>query len=181
MFKDKWGYSSIFVVFVAAGFWLGYAITGLVRDSSPFSTSVMWSSVAAAAVVVGMGVVYFSMRYRHGGQEIPSSIDIPCRIEDTEHIKVNNYHFIMATSKRERGIASIRSSDIVNGIAVEPVNRDAHPHRIKIEVRLNERSDEITVQELVINAGTMVPVTLLFPNRLRLAEISSIDIRIRQA
>ena len=86
----------------------------------------------------------------------------------------------MATSKTNRGMASIKSTDHVNGIAVESVNMDAQPHRIRIEVRLNEQSDQIAATDMVTNAGAAVPVTLPFPEKFRLADISSVDIRIRQ-
>jgi|GEM_PF-3513097 len=168
------GQYSIVIVFAAASFWIGYAVTGLVRDSSPFSTAVTWSSVVVAALVVGVGIVYFSMRYRHGEQHIP------CNIQDTQNVKVNNYHFIMATAKRNTGVASVRSTDHVNGIAVEPMNVDVQPHRIKIEIRLNKQSDQIASKDMVINGGAAIPVTLPLPERYRLADISSVDIRIRQ-
>jgi len=174
MSKNSWGYYSILVVFAASAFWIGYAITGEVRDSSPFSSSIMWPSVAAAAVVVGMGVVYFSLGSRHGGQ------DIPCNIIDTQNVKVNNYHFIMATSKAHRGMASVKSTDHVNGISVELLNRDPQPHRIKIEVRLNEDSNQIAAKDMVINGGETVSVTLPLPERFRLVDVSSVDIRVRQ-
>ena len=174
MSRNSLVYYLIIAVFAASAFWLGYAITDLVRDSSPFSTHIMWPSAAAAAMVVGVVVVYVSMIYRHGEQ------NIPCHIIDTVNVKVNNYHLIMATAKSKRGIASVKSTDHVNGIAVESLNRDAHPHRIKIEVRLNERSDEIASKEMVIDTGAAVSVTLPLPERFRLVDISSVDIRIRQ-
>jgi hypothetical protein len=174
MLKGKAGYYLILVLCLAGAFWLGYFITQLIRSNSLSTTSMEWVSAIAAAVVVGVGVVYFSMKHKHGEQEIP------CNIKDTENVKVNNYHFIMATAKRNRGMASVKSTDHVNGIAVEPVNKDAQPHRIKIEVRLNQQSDQIAAKDMVINAGAAVPVTLPFPERFRLADISSVDIRIRQ-
>jgi len=174
MFKSKAGYYLILVLCLASAFWIGYFVTQLIRSNSLSTTSVEWVAVIAAALVVGVGVIYFSMRHKHGEQEIP------CNIEDTQNVKVNNYHFIMATAKRNRDIASVRSSDHVNGLAVEPVNKDVQPHRIKIEVRLNKQSDQIASKEMVINPGAAVPVTLPFPERFRLADISSVDIRIRQ-
>ncbi|MFA5375140.1 MAG: hypothetical protein WC455_05220 [Dehalococcoidia bacterium] len=172
MFKGKTGYYLILVLCMAGAFWLGYFITQLIRGHPLDSTDIACAIVAA--VVVGLGVVFFSMKHRHGEQEIP------CNIQDTQNVKVNNYHFIMATSKANRGMASVKSTDYVNGIAVEPLNKDAQPHRIKIEVRLNKQSDQIASHDMVINAGAAVPVTLPFPQRFRLADISSVDIRIRQ-
>ena len=172
MFKGNTGYYLILVLCLAGAFWLGYFITQLIRGSSLNSTSI--GSAIGAAVVVGVGLVYFSMTHKHGEQEIP------CNIQDTQNVKVNNYHFIMATSKRNGGMASVKSTDHVNGIAVEPLNKDTQPHRIKIEVRLNQQSDQITAHDMVIDAGAAVPVTLPFPERFRLADISSVDIRIRQ-
>jgi hypothetical protein len=172
MFKGKTGYYLILVLCSAAAFRLGYFITQLVRSKSLSLISIVCA--IAAAVVVGVGVVYFSMRHKHGEHEIP------CNIKDTENVKVNNYHFIMATSKRNSGMASVQSTDHVNGIAVETVNKDAQPHRIKIEVRLNEQSDQIASKDIVINPGAAVPVTLPLPERFRLADISSLDIRITQ-
>jgi hypothetical protein len=172
MFKGKTGYYLILVLCLAGAFWLGYFITQLIRGNSQGSTSI--GCTIAAAVVVGVGVVYSSMQHKHGEHEIP------CNIKDTENVRVNNYHFIMATAKRNRGMASVRSTDHVNGIVVEPLNKDAQPHRIKIEVRLNQQSDQIAAKEMVINAGAAVPVTLPLRERFRLADISSVDIRIRQ-
>jgi hypothetical protein len=172
MFNNKTIYYVILVVCLTAAFWLGYFVTQLIRGSSPDSTLIVCSIVAA--VVMGVGAFYFSMKHRHGAQEIP------CTIRDTQNVKVNNYHFIMATSKRNSGVASVRSTDHVNGIAVEPLNKDAQPHRIKIEVRLNKQSDQIAAKDMVINPGAAVPVTLPFPEMFRLADISFVDIRIRQ-
>ena len=172
MFNGKAGYYLILVLCLAGAFWLGYFVTQLIRGSAQTSTSI--GGAIAAGVVVGVGVIYLSMKHKHGEQ------DIPCNIKDTQNVKVNNYHFIMATSKRNRGMASIKSTDHVSGIAVEPVNMDAQPHRIRIEVRLNEQSDQIAATDMVINAGAAVPVTLPFPEKFRLADISSVDIRIRQ-
>jgi len=172
MFKGNTGYYLILVLCLAGAFWLGYFITQLIRGSSLNSTSI--GGAIGAAVVVGVGLVYFSMTHKHGEQEIP------CNIQDTQNVKVNNYHFIMATSKRNRGMASVKSTDHVNGIAVEPLNKDAQPHRIRIEVRLNQQSDQIVSHDMVINPGAAAPVTLPFPERFRLADITSVDIRIRQ-
>lgn len=172
MFKGKAGYYLILVLCLAGAFWLGYFITHLTRGNSQGSISIV--GAIAAAVVVGVGVVYFSMQHKYGEHEIP------CNIKDTENVKVNNFHFIMATSKRNRGMASVRSTDHVNGISVEPLNKDAQPHRIKVEVRLNQQSDQIAAKEMVINAGAAVPVALPFPERFRLTDITSVDIRIRQ-
>ena len=172
MFKSNTGYYLILVLCLACAFWLGYFITQLIRGNSLNSTSI--GGAVAAAVAVGVGVVYFSMTHKHGEQEIP------CNIQDTQNVKVNNYHFIMATSKRNRGMASVKSTDHVNGIAVEPLNKDAQPHRIRIEVRLNQQSDQIVSHDMVINPGAAAPVTLPFPERFRLADITSVDIRIRQ-
>jgi hypothetical protein len=174
MFRNKTGYYLILVMCLAGAFWIGYFITQLIRSDSLSLTSIEWVSAIVAAVVVGVGVVYFSMKHKHGEQEIP------CNIQDTQNVKVNNYHFIMATSKVNKGMASVQSTDHVNGIAVEPINKDAQPHRIKIEVRLNQQSDQIVAKDMVINPGAAVPVALPFPERFRLADISSVDIRIRQ-
>lgn len=172
MFNDKTGYYLILLLSMAAAFWLGYFITQLIRGSS--LSSVLIAGAIVAALIAGVGVYYFLMKHKHGAREIP------CNIKDTQNIKVNNYHFIMATSKRNRGMASVRSTDYVNGIAVEPVNRDTMPHRIKIEVRLNQQFDQIAAKDMVINPGAEVPVTLQLPERFRLADIASLDIRIRQ-
>lgn len=175
MLKGKVSYYLVLVLFAVAAAWIGYFIAQVIRSNALSKTSLIWLSLIAAAVVMGMGFIYFSTKRRHGEQEIP------CNIRDTENVKVNNYHLIMATSKRNRGTASVKSSDLVNGIAVEPVNKDVQPHRIRIEVRMNEDSDQITAKEMVINAGVAVPVTLPLPRLLRLADISVVDIRIRQA
>jgi hypothetical protein len=172
MFNDKTGYYIILLLSMAAAFWLGYFITQLVRGSS--LSSILVAGAIVAALVAGVGVYYFLMKNKHGAREIP------CNIKDTQNIKVNNYHFIMATSKRKSSMATVRSTDHVNGIAVEPVNRDTMPHRIKIEVRLNEDYDQIASKNMVINPGAAAPVTLPFPEMFRLADITSVDIRIRQ-
>jgi len=172
VFSSKTWYYLALVVCMAAAFWLGYGITHIARGSS-LSTIYLGGAIAAA-LIVGVGVVYFLTRHRHINREIP------CKIQDTQNVKVNNYHFIMATGKRTMGIASVKSTDHVNGITVEPVNRDVMPHRIKIEVRLNQRSDEIVGHDMVINPGAAAPVALPFPERFRLADISYVDIRIRQ-
>ena len=172
MFKGNTGYYLILVLCLAGAFWLGYFITQLIRGNALNSTSI--GGAIGAAVVVGVGLVYFSMTHKHGEQEIP------CNIQDTQNVKVNNYHFIMATSKRNRGMASVKSTDHVNGIAVEPLNKDAQPHRIRIEVRLNQQSDQIVSHDMVIDAGAAAPLALPFPERFRLADITSVDIRIRQ-
>jgi hypothetical protein len=127
-------------------------------------------------MLVGMGMIYFSMRRRHGEQEIP------CNIRDTDNVKINNYHLIMATSKsqKKRGIVLVKSTDLVNGVAVEPVNKDVQPHRIRLEVRVNEDSHQIVAKEFVINAGATVDVTLPLPRLLHMVDISILDIRVRQ-
>lgn len=127
-----------------------------------------------AALILGVGVVFFMTKHKHGTKEIP------CNIQSTQNIKVKNYHFIMATSKNKSRTATVRSTDHVNGIAVETVNRDSMPHRIKIEVRLNEDYDQIADKDMVINGGATVQVTLPLPEMFRLADISSVDIRVRQ-
>lgn len=174
MFKGKAGYYLILVLFAVAAAWIGYFIAMVFRSGSLSSVTIIWLSIIAAAVVVGMGFIYFSTKRRHGEQQIP------CNIKDTVNVRVRNYHFIMATSKRSRGNASVKSTDLVNGIAVEPVNKDIQPHRIKIEVRMNEDSDQISARDMVINAGAAVSVALPLSRMLRLAEIQSVDIRIRQ-
>ena len=174
MLKGKTVYYLILVLFAAAAAWIGYFVAQVFRSNSLGSTTIIWMSLIAAAMVVGVGFVYFSTKRRHGEQEIP------CNIKDTVNVRVKNYHFIMATSKRNRGNASVKSTDMVNGIAVEPVNKDVQPHRIKIEVRMNEDSEQIAAKDMVINAGAAVPVALPLPRILRLSEIESVDIRIRQ-
>jgi hypothetical protein len=174
MFKGKIGYYLIVVLFAAAAAWIGYFITQVIRSNALSSTSLIWMSLIAAAVVVGIGLVYFSTKRRHGEQEIPFNV------MDTENVRVKTYNLIMATSKRNPGTASVRSTDMVNGIAVEPVNKDVMPHRIRVEVRINEDQEQIAGREMVINAGATVPVTLRLPKLLRLAEIAMVDIRIRQ-
>jgi hypothetical protein len=176
MFKGKAGYYLILGLFLVAAAWIGYLVTAIIR-SNPWSlTTLIWISLITAAVIVGIGIVYFSTKRRHGEQEIP------CNIRDTDNVKVNNYHLIMATSRsqKKRGIAMVKSTDLVNGIAVEPFNKDAQPHRIRIEVRVNEDSHQIAVKEFVINAGAAVDVALPLPRLLRLAEIAVVDIRVRQ-
>ena len=172
MFNDKTGYYLALVLCLAAAFWLGFCTTHIARGSTLSSIDVIGAILAA--LVVGVGVIYFLMKHRHGQQEIP------CKIQDTQNIKVKNYHFIMATSKMNRRMATVSSTDHVNGIAVEPINRDTMPHRIKIEVRLNEDYGQIAAKDMVINPGVAAPVTLPFPELFRLSDISSVDIRIRQ-
>jgi len=172
MFNDRAGYYTVLLLSMAAAFWLGYFITQLIRGSA--LSSVLIAGAIVAALIVGVGVFYFIMKNKHGTREIP------CNIRDTQNIKVNNYHFIMATSKRKRSTATVGSTDHVNGIAVEPVNRDTMPHRIKIEVRLNEDYDQIAAKYMVISPEAAAPVTLPFPELFSLADISSVDIRIRQ-
>jgi hypothetical protein len=172
MFNDKTGYYTVLLLSMAAAFWLGYFITQLIRGSS-LSPALITGAIVAA-LIVGVGVFYFIVKHRHGTREIP------CNIINTQNIKVNNYHFIMATSKRKSRMAIVRSTDHVNGIAVETVNVDTMPHRIKIEVRLNEDPDQIADKDMVINTGATVQVTLPFPEMFRLADISSVDIRVRQ-
>ena len=175
MGKKGFYYVSL-LVFLAASAWIAYILTGIIRHGGYSLDTLIWLSIIVGAVLVGMGMIYFSMRRRHGEQEIP------CNIRDTDNVKVNNYHLIMATSKsqKKRGIAMVKSTDLVNGIAVEPFNKDAQPHRIRIEVRVNEDSHQIAVKEFVINAGAAVDVALPLPRLLRLAEIAVVDIRVRQ-
>jgi hypothetical protein len=177
MLKGKAVYYLVLVLFSVAAAWIGYFIAQVIKSNALSKTSLIWMSLIGAAVVFGMGFVYFLTQRWHGQQ------DIPCNIRDTENIKVNNYHLIMATSRSKKGIgmASVRSTDMVSGIAVEPVNRDAQPHRIRIEVGVNGEFDRSAVKEMVINAGATVPVAVPFPKMLRLAYIESVDIRIRQA
>lgn len=167
-------YYVLLLTFMAASCWVGFVVTDIIRRGGYNRQTILWLSIIGGAVVVGVGLVYFSMKARHGEQEIP------CNIKNTENVKVNNYHLIMATAKRNRGMASVKSTDHVNGIAVETVNKDVQPHRIRIEIRLNERSDQIMARDMVINGGATVPVTLPFHERFRLADISSVDIRVRQ-
>lgn len=174
MLKGKASYYLILVLFAAAAAWVGYFVAQVFRSGSISSTTIIWLSIIAAAVVLGFGIVYFSTKHRHGEQQIP------CNIQDTVNVRVKNYHFIMATSKRTTGKARIKSTDLVNGVAVEPVNNDGMPHRVRIEVRINEDSGLIASKDMVINPGTSAPVTLPLPDMLRLAEIDVVDIRIRQ-
>jgi hypothetical protein len=174
MLKSKSIYYLILVVCLAGAFWLGYAVTQLIRKNASSSMSMEWVAAILAAVLVVVGIIYFSFRHRIGEQQIP------CNVQDTQNVKVKNYHFIMATAKTNMGIASVKSADHVNGIAVEPSNIDVQPHRIRIEVRLNRQSDHIVSKDMVINGETAVPVTLPLTERYRLADISSVDIRIRQ-
>jgi hypothetical protein len=170
-------YYVLLLAFLAASAWIAYILTGIIRHGGLSRDTLIWLSIIVGAVLVGMGMIYFSMRRRHGEQEIP------CNIRDTDNVKVNNYHLIMATSKsqKKRGIAMVKSTDLVNGIAVESFNKDVQPHRIRIEVRVNEASHQIAVKEFVINAGAAVDVALPLPRLLRMADISIIDIRVRQA
>jgi len=172
MFNDKTGYYTVLLLSMAAAFWLGYIVTQLIRGSS-LSADLITGAILAA-LILGVGVVFFMMKYRHGSKEIP------CNIQDTPNVKVRNYHFIMATSKRNSRTATVRATDHVNGVAVETVNRDSMPHRIKIEVRLNEDYDQIADKDMVINGSATVQVTLPLPEMFRLADISSVDIRVRQ-
>ena len=175
MSKSKGFYYLLLFAFLVACGWVGFIVVGVVRNSGYSRQTLLWLSIIGGAVVLGMGVVYFSMKHRHGEQEIP------CNIKNTENVKVSNYHLIMATAKRSRGMASVKSTDHVNGIVVEAVSKDVQPHRIRIEIRLNERSDQIVARDMVINGGATVPVTLPFHERFRLVDIESVDIRIRQA
>jgi hypothetical protein len=172
MFKGKARDYLILVLMLVSAFWLGFCVMHIARGST-LSTIDLIGAILAA-VVVGVGVVFLSTKHRHGEQEIPFNI------QETQNVRVNNYHFIMATSKTNRRMAVVSSTDHVNGIAVEPVNRDTMPHRIKIEVRLNQDLDQIAAQDMVINAGAAVPVTLPFPELFNLSDISFVDIRIRQ-
>ena len=172
MFNDKTGYYTVLLLSMAAAFWLGYIVTQLIRGSS-LSADLITGAILAA-LILGVGVVFFMMRHRHGSKEIP------CNIQDTPNVNVRIYLFIMATSKRNSRTATVRSTDHVNGVAVETVNRDSMPHRIKTEVRLNEDYDQIAERDMVINGGTTVQVTIPLPEMFRLADISSVDIRVRQ-
>jgi hypothetical protein len=175
MGKKGFYYVSL-LAFLAASAWIAYILTGIIRHGGLSRDTLIWLSIIVGAMLVGMGMIYFSMRRRHGEQEIP------CNIRDTDNVKINNYHLIMATSKsqKKRGIVLVKSTDLVNGIAVELVNKDSQPHRIRIEVRMNEDSHQIAAKEMVINAGSAVPVALPLPRLLRLADISVVDIRVQQ-
>ena len=172
----KWSYYILLLVFLVASAWIAYILTGVIRHSGLSRDTLIWLSIIVGAVLVGMGMIYFTMRRRHGEQEIP------CNIRDTDNVKVNNYHLIMATSRsqKRRGIALIRSTDLINGVVVQPVNKDSQPHRIRIDARINEDSNQVAVKEFVINAGATVDVALPLPKLLRLADISMVDIRVRQ-
>ena len=176
MLKGRAGYYLVIVMFAVAAAWIGYFLAQVIRSNAFNRTSIIWMSLIAAAVMMGVGFAYFSNKRRHGEQ------DIPCNIEDTKNIKVGSYHLIMATSraKREEGLASVKSTDMVNGIALEPVNKDNLPHRIRIEVAVNGEFEGGAVKDMVINAGAAVPVAMPFPKMMRLAHIESVDIRISQ-
>jgi hypothetical protein len=171
---NKAFYYILLLVFLAASAWVGFVVTGMIRAGGYSHQTLVWLSIVGGAVIVGVGVVYFSMKARHGERQIP------CNIKDTENVKMNNYHLIMATSKRQRGMVLVKSSDLVNGIAVEPFNRDAHPHRIRIEAGVNGEFYPSTAREMVIDAGAVIPIALPLPVRLSLADIESVDIRIKQ-
>ncbi len=154
------------IVIVVAIIGYGYLIGGVIKGGDYILVAVI-----AGAAVIGAGITIFASRK-------PAVCQIRSKITNADSIMVNDYRLAYAT-KRIKGKA-IEAISKVSGVIVKVTNGDTCPHRVAVDVDINDEPVNRVIRCVDIDPGATVYVTVPLPRKFPLENIDSLSIVLNQ-
>jgi hypothetical protein len=144
----------------------GYLIGGVMKGGDYILVAVI-----AGAAVLGAGITIFA-------SSKPAVCQIRSKITNTDSIMVDDYRLAYAT-KRKKGKA-IEAISKVSGVIIRVTNGDNCPHRVAVDVDINDEPVNRVIRCVDIDAGATKYVAVPLPRKFPLEEIDSVSIALNQ-
>ena len=154
------------IVIAVAIIGYGYLIGGVIKWGDYILVAVI-----AGAAVLGAGITIFA-------SSKPAVCQIRSKITNADSIVVNDYHLAYATKKRKG--KAIEAISKVSGVIVKVTNKDTCPHRVAVDVDINDEPVNRVIRCLDIDPGATVYVTVPLPRKFPLEDIDSLSIALNQ-
>lgn len=161
------------VVFLLATGWVSFILASLIKAGGFSSQAAILLAVIAGAAVIGVGIAYFTIGAR------PAVHQIRTRVTNERSVVVNDYRLVYAT-KRSKGRA-IKAINKVSGVIVKVTNGDTCPHRVAVDVDINDAPANRVTRELDIDPGATMYVVVPLPRKFPLEDIDSLSIELKQS
>ena len=133
----------------------------------------IWAAILVGAAVLGAGIIIFAS----GNPEVHR---IRTKIANAEPVIVNDYRLVYASEKGKAGAKSVKATNKVSGVIVKVTNHNAYPHRVAVDVDINDKPVYRVVRKVAINHGATTYVAMRLPRKLPLGDIELLSIRLRQ-
>lgn len=133
----------------------------------------VWAAVIVGAGVLGAGILLFTSRE-------PGIHHIKSKITNAAPVIVRDYRFVYASSRGKAGARSVRATSKVSGVIVKVINHDAYPHRVAVDIDINDKPTHRANRKVVINPGATTYVAVRLPRKMPLEDIELLSIRLRR-
>lgn len=160
------------VVFLLATGWISFVLASLIKAGGFSSQAAILLAAIVGAVIVGVGIAYFTIGAR------PAVHQIRTKLTHARPVVVNDYRLVYAT-KRSKGRA-IKAINKVSGVIVKVTNGDACPHRVAVDVDINDAPANRVIREVDIDPGATMYVALPLLRKFPLEDIDSLIIVLYQ-
>ena len=154
------------IVLAVAIMGYGYLIGGVMKGGDYILVAVI-----GGAAVLGSGITIFA-------SSKPAVCQIRSKITNAGSVTVNDYRLAYAT-KRSKGRA-IKAINKVSGVIVKVSNGDACPHRVAVDVDINDEPVNRVIRCVDIDPGATVYVAVPLPRKFPLEDIDSLSIALNQ-
>ena len=154
------------IVIAVAIIGYGYLIGGVIKWGDYILVAVI-----AGAAVLGAGITIFA-------SSKPAVCQIRSKITHARPIVVKDYRLAYAT-KRSKGKA-IEAIGKVSGVIVKVANGDACPHRVAVDVDINDEPVNRVIRCVDIDPGATMYVAVPLPRKFPLEDIDSLSIALNQ-
>ncbi len=161
------------VVFLLATGWISFVLASLIKAGGFSAQAAILLAAIAGAVFVGVGIAYFTIGAR------PVVHRIRTKLTHARPVVVNDYRLAYATKRSNKGRA-IKAINKVSGVIVKVTNGDACPHRIAVDVDINDAPVNRVIREVDIEPGATMYVALPLPRKFPLEDIDSLIIVLHQ-
>jgi len=154
------------IVIAVAIMGYGYLIGGVMKGGDYILVAVI-----GGAAVLGAGITIFA-------SSKPAVCQIRSKITNAGSIMVNDYHLAYATKKRKGN--AIEAVSKVSGVIVKVTNKDTCPHRVAVDVDINDEPVNRVIRCVDIDPGATVYVAVPLPRKYPLEDIESLSIALNQ-
>ncbi len=156
------------VVFLLATGCMSFVLASLIKVGGFSWQAAILLVAIAGAVVVGAGIAYFTIGAR------PAVHQIRTKLTHAKPVVVKDYRLAYAT-RRSKGRA-IKAINKVSGVIVKVSNGDACPHRVAVDVDINDAPVNRVIREVDIDPGATTYVAVTLPRKFPLEDIDSLII-----
>ncbi|MGB2799733.1 MAG: hypothetical protein WBC82_07825 [Dehalococcoidia bacterium] len=146
----------------------GFLMGGMIKEGD-----YLWAAIVGGAGVLGAGIIIFAS----GKPEVHR---IRTKIANVEPVIVNDYRLVYASEKGKAGAKSVMATSKVSGVIVKVTNHDAYPHRVAVDVDINDKPVYRAIRKVAINPGATTYVAMRLPRKLPLEDIELLSIRLKQ-